>query len=171
VLKDATKDVEVSNAMARWSRNGYRLPTSLQSEMAARFIGTTAPTTGSLAKERIATSGKDGKTYYWTPGNYASGATENANNYTATQAVAWYEFEGGSGVKSVARKRPNALGMYDVSGNVEEWQFTGTSQYNKEIRGGKWHSSRWDMYVSSVVRVRMWNAHYGLGFRLVKHTP
>jgi formylglycine-generating enzyme required for sulfatase activity len=97
--------------------------------MVAKWLGTTAPTTGTLAKQRIATIGKDGKTYYWTSGNYASGATENIWNAAEMRAVAWYEKNSGGVAKAVGVKRANALGLYDVNGNLREWQFMSRSTY------------------------------------------
>ena len=141
VLKDAAQ--AKNKKVVQSNNNGCRLPSEDEWEMAAKWLGMTAPTIGSLAKERIATTGKDGKTYYWTPGNYASGATENVNNAAETGAVAWYlanpRDHRGATAQKVAGKRANVLGMYDVSGNVSgnvsEWQFT-SGGYGRVIKGG-----------------------------------
>ncbi len=68
------------------SNSGYRLPSSDEWEYAARYLGTTAPSTGdSLDTERkygnLNPAWTDG--FYWTPGNYASGATSDYNNTVA----------------------------------------------------------------------------------------
>jgi formylglycine-generating enzyme required for sulfatase activity len=90
--------------------------------MAAQWLGTTVPTQGSLAKEALRT--KEGaSTYYWTPSRYASGATASLDNTVATARVAWYDKNGGKQTKDVGQKQPNALGLYDMSGNVAEYVF------------------------------------------------
>ena len=66
---------------------------------------------------------KDGR--YWTPGTYASGATDSYQNKDATMEVAW--FDGVFSARPVDKLRPNDLGVYDMCGNVAEWIYATNS--------------------------------------------
>ena len=50
--------------------------------------------------------------------------------------VAWYECNSDDITHEVGKKNPNALGIYDMSGNVWEWCDDVIYKYNRAIRGG-----------------------------------
>lgn len=112
--------------------SGFRLPTALEWEFAARYHGDRNDDGDIL----------DPGEYY--PGTYASGAEADTSDPTATGKVAVYAANSGNFSAPVASKLPNALGLYDMSGNVWEWCFDGTPDAARPVRysmGGPWNAS------------------------------
>jgi|GEM_PF-306035 len=125
--KDANSTA-CDGAVQSSSAKGFRLLTTIEWEFAARFIGTIAP--GFTAT----TTTISGITYYWTPGNFASGASTSTNYIATTIPVAWCTESSTLYTHAVKTKLPNTLGIYDLSGNV--WELC--SEVSQE-RGGAWN--------------------------------
>jgi len=137
--------------------DGFRLVISNEWELAARYIDY-ANSDGDI---------EDANEYY--PGNYASGATADYNDAVATGAVAWYWDNSGSSTHEVKEKNANALGLYDMSGNVWEWCFDWyTVGSTRMIRGGGWFDTANYMQVGLVGDFTPCSGNGNIGFRLAR---
>ena len=125
VVKDATKKVEGSStdficdvAYADMNKKGFRLPTEAEWEYAARWQGSGNPNAEQCGK------------VWLTKLNSASGAKDKWDT-SETGLVAWYSGNAGGNTHPVGKKRANALGLHDMSGNVVELCF---DRYNENPR-------------------------------------
>ncbi len=81
MIRDARdNNAEVVDAAVQSESSGYRLPTSMEGKITARWKDDTSSTDGSIER-----GGR-----WWTPGNYTSGATAPYTDASATGAVSWY---------------------------------------------------------------------------------
>ena len=96
--------------------------------------------------------------------------------------VAWYEDNSGYKTHPVKTKQPNELGLYDMSGNVDEWcqdwygSYSSDAQTNptgadsgsyRVCRGGNWFYSPWNCRSSNRCYSGPWDPSDELGLRLV----
>jgi sulfatase modifying factor 1 len=99
-------DTNWDKATFDWDADGYRLPTEMEWMWAA--MG--APADGQ--------DGRINRTGY-TKG-YA-GSIEEGGKQENLGAYAWYSTNSSDRAHPVGGKEPNELGLYDMSGNVQEW--------------------------------------------------
>jgi len=159
--------IESARVIAGWSKNGYRLPTEAQWEYAAK--------------------GGNGS-----PGNYPYSGSNNADEVawcgvnSGDIDLAWVFSDNPTRTRPVGTKKPNRLGIYDMSGNVWEWCWdwygtypstaqtdpTGASSGSDRVwRGGSWiDRAEW---VRSAFRSASSPSFQlsDIGFRLVRPVP
>lgn len=134
---------------------GFRLPYAKEWECAARYI-----------------DGTD-----WTPGDHASAAETVYNASPSTGQndsvdVAVFDVNSGSSTAETKTKQPNALGLYDMSGNVFEWCFDwaeGFTDTKRGKRGGSWYDTSETLQIGyRNVGSEPWMTSDDFGIRIIK---
>lgn len=131
--------------------DGFRLPYSGEWEFAARY--------------------RDGKD--WTSGTWPSGGIAAWIEFSRADLVACYDRDSSSPVGSLAS---NALGLFDMSGNVWEWCFDSFVDSESDIgypskrvtRGGSWMGNAWRIQIGGTFGTAANVRDRGQGFRLAR---
>jgi len=165
VYSGIDSDWDHTETVADDTKQGFRLPSSTEIEYAARYIGTNAPAAGDDLDSEVVSTSAPGTTYYWTPGDYASGATADYNDAAATSTVAWYSQ---AELKAVAGKAENQLGIYDMSGNNWEWCYTVSGGTKRTVRCGGFTTDASYTRVGFALDSLPFGMFYNQGFRLAR---
>jgi len=143
IIRDSTNATACDGAVVGTTAKGFRLLSSNEYELAARY--------------------RDGA--LWTYGDHVSGDDSGAcydngsilggqEMSTVFGEYAVYTSNSGSMTAEVKSKTENALGLYDINGNVWEWNFDWSPSYigtSRVARGGSWDDS------AQYLRVGYWD--------------
>jgi formylglycine-generating enzyme len=96
---------------------------------------------------------------------FAARAGTTESRYGPVEDIAWFDGNSEDHTHEVAKKRPNAYGLFDMIGNMWEWVEDSYTADKKILKGGSFYNLARDLRVSN----RLWatpdTRHRNMGFR------
>ncbi len=160
-VKDSRNAPQV-DAVIQTDKNGYRLPTSDEWEMAARWLESWVDSVYGVECEHV-------KGRIWVIGEYASGVYLSDRNLP--YQYGWCADNSNGTTHPVATRKENLLGIYDMSGNVDEWCFDWHPEYigeSRVLRGGSYNNTVRRMQVGDTHAFHPAAIDGSVGFRFVR---
>jgi len=117
---------------------------------------------------------------------YAARAGSPASRYGDLDKIAWYSGNSGGKTHEVAQKNPNAFGLYDMLGNVQQWTADLFGDYTQSaatdppsptrglfriLRGGSWANDPRNVRASFRARYEPSYRSNSIGFRCAGELP
>ena len=136
--------------------DGFRLPTDIEWEFSARYRGNDSA--NAVLMDGI----------YYTNNDSASGADADVNNTDVTSLYAVYSVNSGNTSAVVKTKLPNALGLYDMSGNGIEWIFDAYLLSSRWQRNGGFSGNQHNISILSNATNEPYSIFYLYGFRFCR---
>jgi len=163
--------------VCNWDKNGYRLPTEMEWMWAA---------IGGIKDRSLPVIIADVNSSGYLKGYSASSEPHGAQTYIADYV--WYSGNCPTLTSRPAGSRlPNELGLFDMSGNVQEWCWDRYDAYpagglvsdsdtgrgaaassNRTVRGGSWYNNASASTVAKRSYASPDGSRYDIGFRVVR---
>jgi len=108
---------------------------------------------------------------YAARGGGGSGRWAGTSNKAMLGDYAWYQANSAGSTHAVGEKKPNGIGLHDLSGNVWEWcseRKDAPRDGRKAIRGGSWYNEANDLQAATRHREKPDEQIDTIGFRLVR---
>ena len=99
---------------------------------------------------------------------FAARGGSDESRYGPIEEIAWFDANAEDRTHEVARKQPNAYGLFDMIGNMWEWVEDSYDTDKKILKGGSFYNLARDLHVSNRLWATPETRHRNMGFRCVQ---